>query len=305
MARAVELLVPAISRLASVGVPDPARDARRLLAHAIGIPLGRLTLALPVEIPPEKAAAFQALIGRRERREPVSHLVGFRSFYGREFIVTPDVLDPRPETETLVEVALAEPFSDVLDLGVGSGCILLTLLAERPDARGTGVDISTAAVDVARRNAARFGLRGRAEVHQGSWYDGVPPAILSVPPPGVHSSSGEVMGQPTFDLIVSNPPYVALSELASLSPEVRLWEPRQALTDGGDGLDAYRAIVEGLHLALKPGGRLAVEIGPDQAHQVVDLMRMAGLRLISVVQDMDGRDRVVTGRAGTNHRREF
>lgn len=305
MARAVDLLVPATSRLSAVGVPDAARDARRLLAHALGIRADRLTLSLPEELSPEQEEAFRLLVARRERREPVSHLVGLRMFYGREFIVTKDVLDPRPETETLIEVALAEPFHDVLDLGTGSGCILLTLLAERPDARGTGVDVSAAAVEIARKNAAKFGLRGRAEVHYGSWYDGVPPAVLQAPPPGVHSSTDEVMGQPVFDLIVSNPPYIALSELADLSPEVRNWEPRQALTDGADGLDAYRAIVEGLHNALKPGGRLAVEIGPGQAHDVVDLMRMAGLRLISVVQDMDGRDRVVTGRAGTDRRMDY
>ena len=131
MARAVDLLIPAISRLAAAGVPDAARDARRLLAHATGVGPDRLALILPEEIDTAKADAFEALIGRRVRREPVSHIVGVRAFYGREFLVTPDVLDPRPETETLIEVALAEPFTDVLDLGTGSGCILLTLLAER------------------------------------------------------------------------------------------------------------------------------------------------------------------------------
>lgn len=301
MARAVDLLVPAVSRLAAVGVPDAARDARRLLAHAIGVGPGRLTMALPEEVAPEMEEAFEALITRRARREPVSHLTGFRNFYGRDFIVTPDVLDPRPETETLVEVALAEPFEDVLDLGTGSGCILLTLLAERPDARGMGVEVSPAALEIARRNAGRFGLRGRAEMHYGSWYDGVPPVQVA----SANGGLGDVMAQPTFDLIVSNPPYISLNEIRELQPEVRLWEPRLALTDGGDGLDAYRAIVEGLHGALKPKGRLAVEIGPDQAHAVVDLFRMAGLRLISVVQDLDGRDRVVTGRAGERPRMDF
>lgn len=297
MVRAVELLVPATSRLAAAGVPDAARDARRLLAHAMGVRPDRLTLSLPEEVAEEQQAAFLHLIGRRERREPVSHLVGKRFFYGREFIVTRDVLDPRPETETLIEVALAEPFETVLDLGTGTGCILLTLLAERPDAQGIGVDISEAAVEIARRNAARYGLRGRASIHLGSWYDAIPIQDLSNRRGVGQGTSDEVLGQPTFDLIVSNPPYVPLHEIAELSPEVRNWEPRQALTDGGDGLDAYRAIIEGLHRVLRPGGRLAVEIGPGQVHDVVDFMRMAGLRLISVVQDMDGRDRVVLGRA--------
>ncbi len=302
MARAVDLLVPAISRLAAAGIPDAARDARRLLAHATGVGPDRLTLILPEEVEPDHAAAYEALIKRRVKREPVSHLVGFRHFYGREFIVTSEVLDPRPETETLIEVALTEPFADVLDLGSGSGCILLTLLAERPDARGIGTDIAPAAVQVAQKNAARFGLRGRAEFHYGSWYDGVPPArVNDNGQPGLE----EVIDTQTFDLIVSNPPYIALNEIPYLSPEVRLWEPRLALTDGGDGLDAYRAIVEGVHAALRPGGRLVVEIGPTQAYEVMDLFRMAGLRGITVVQDLDGRDRVVAGRADPRPRGEF
>ena len=299
MARAVDLLVPAISRLVAAGVPDAARDARRLLGHATGVGIDRLTLILPEEVDPDKEAAFEALIARRVRREPVSHLTGFRAFYGRDFIVTSEVLDPRPETETLLEVALAEPFSDLLDLGTGSGCILLSLLAERPNASGIGTDISSAAVQIAQKNAARFGLRGRAEVHYGSWYDAIPPKVVSDPAQGGFASA-EIVEEQTFDLIVSNPPYVALSEISELAPEVRRWEPRQALTDGGDGLDAYRAIAEGLHERLRPGGRLVVEIGPTQAYDVMDLFRMAGLRGITVVQDLDGRDRVVAGRADSN-----
>lgn len=294
MARAVDLLVPAIGRLAAAGVPDPARDARRLLAFATGIGNDRLTLILPEELSPEAAEAFEKLIQRRVRREPVSHIVGVRAFYGREFLVTKEVLDPRPETEMLVEVALAEPFNDVLDLGTGSGAILLTLLAERPSARGVGTDISSAAVTLAQKNAARFGLRSRAEMHRGNWFDAVPPANYAE---GGQPGLDNFLDVRTFDLIVSNPPYIALNEISSLAPEVRLFEPRQALTDGGDGLEAYRAIIDGLKPVLRPGGRIVVEIGPSQADAVVDLFRSAGLRAVTVLQDLDGRDRVVAGRA--------
>ena len=303
MARAVDLLIPAIARLASAGVRDASRDARRLLGHATGVGMDRLTLVLPEEMDPEMADVFEELITRRANREPVSHLIGLRAFYGREFIVSNEVLDPRPETETLIEVALAQPFEDCLDLGTGSGCILLSLLADRPGARGVGVDISPAATKTAKRNAARFGLRGRAEFHTASWYDGVPPKSDKGSKRG--AGTDQVFDLQTFDLIVSNPPYIALNEIEALEPEVRLFEPRQALTDGGDGLDAYRAIVEGVHDFLRPNGRLIVEIGPTQAYDVVDLFRMAGLRQVAVVQDLDARDRVVVGRADSRPRDVF
>lgn len=262
--------------LASAGVPEPAVDARRLLAHALGVAPERLTLLLPEPMPLAAGAAYDAALTRRTARQPVAQITGERLFWGRAFRVTPDTLDPRPETETLVAAALEAPFRRVLDLGTGTGAILLTLLAERPGTDGVGIDLSAAALEVARQNAARLGLAAR--FRQADWFAGLE-------------------GEGPFDLIVSNPPYLAAAEMAGLAPEVRLWEPASALTDGGDGLGAYRAITAGARAHLAPAGRLLVEIGPTQGAAVAALFREAGLGPVELRRDLDGRDRVVIGRA--------
>jgi len=269
------LLMAATRLLAAAGVPDAARDARRLLSHAVGVDAGRLTLVLPDPVPDAARARFDALVTRRATREPVSHLLGQRQFYGRSFAVTADVLDPRPETEVLIEVALAEPFGHVLDLGTGSGCILLTLLAEVHDARGVGVDLSPAAIEIARNNARALGLSDRGRIVLSDW-------------------TTEVEG--VFDLIVANPPYIARDEMALLAPEVRDWEPHAALTDGADGLSAYRAIFAAAGPYLAETGRIAVEIGPTQAAAVSAIARRWGLDRVAVIPDLDGRNRVVLAR---------
>ncbi len=267
-----QALVAATRALAAAGIPDPGRDARRLFSHALGIEPGRLTLVLPDPLDATALASFDALIARRAMREPVSHLTGTRAFYGRDFIVNGAVLDPRPETETLIEAALSLPFKRVLDLGTGSGCILLTLLAETPGSTGLGIDISAAACAVAAQNASALGLDQRAQFQLGNWHAG---------PLG------------DYDLIVANPPYIALSEMARLSPEVRDWEPRAALTDEGDGLGAYRAILNGITQHMTEGARLIMEIGPSQAEEVSVLVLTAGFAQVDVIQDLDGRDRIV------------
>lgn len=268
-------LVQAVRALRAAEVPDAAGDARRLLAHAAGIAPDRLTLHLPEPAQAPVLARFDALVQRRAAREPVSHLVGGRLFWGRWFTVTPAVLDPRPETEVLVAEALRAPFARVLDLGTGSGAIVLSLLAERPEAEGVAVDLSAAALEVARANAQAQDLSARCAFQLGSWFAPV---------------------QGRFDLIVSNPPYIAAGEMAALSPEVRLHEPHMALTPGGDGLDAYRAIAAGVGAHLAPGGRLLLEIGPSQGAAVLRLMQAAGLRA-RLIPDFDGRDRVVAATA--------
>ncbi|TGD45250.1 peptide chain release factor N(5)-glutamine methyltransferase [Pseudotabrizicola sediminis] len=269
-------LVQAVRDLRAAGVPDAAGDARVLLAHAAGIAPDRLTLHLPEEASEAALSSFATLTRRRAVREPVSHLTGGRLFWGRRFIVTPDVLDPRPETETLVIEALRAPFARVLDLGTGSGAIVLSLLADRDAAVGLGVDLSTAALDVAGRNAQALGLGDRCRFAQGSWF-------------------APVDGR--FDLIVSNPPYIAEAEMADLSPEVRLYEPHLALTPGGDGLDAYRVIAAGVGAHLAAKGRLLLEIGPSQGAAVAQMLQAAGLHHVRVLPDLDGRDRVVSGQA--------
>lgn len=272
---AAQAMVAATARLRAAGVADPARDARLLLAHAARIEASRVTLIAPDELPAEIAERYEQLISLRAIRVPVSHLLGEREFYGRRFRVSRDVLDPRPETETLIEAALSEPFDRVLDLGVGSGCILVTLLAERPSATGLGVDLSEAACLQASANAVTHRVQSRAEILRSDWFEAVE-------------------GQ--FDLIVSNPPYIALDEMEDLSAEVREHEPRLALTDEADGLGAYRRIAAGAPDFLMPRGRIIVEIGPTQAREVSALFDAAGLSDIRVVQDLDGRDRVVTAR---------
>lgn len=266
------LLGRAASRLRGAGIDNAMGDARALLSHAAGIAPDRLTLHLNDPADDGLQRRFEDLLTRRLAREPVSHLVGGRLFWGRRFAVTPDVLDPRPETEVLVAEALSAPFQRVLDLGTGSGCILLTLLAERPRATGLGVDLSPLALKVAALNATSLGLADRVDWAAGSWFS---------PVSGV------------FDLIVSNPPYIAADEMAGLAPEVRLHEPGMALTDGADGLSAYRAILSGAGAHLAEGGRILLEIGPTQAAAVSSLARDAGFQSLRVLPDLDGRDRVV------------
>lgn len=269
------LLAQAVARLRQAGVADPARDARLLLAHALELPADRLTLHLDDTPDASRRAAFAAAIEARAARQPVSQIIGGRWFWGRWFRVTRDVLDPRPETETLIAAALEAPFTRVLDLGTGSGAILLTLLSEAPQAAGLGVDLSEAALAVARQNAEGLGLQARARLCPSDWFSAV---------------GGR------FDLIVSNPPYIGADEMPGLAPETRDWEPHLALTPGGDGLDAYRRIAAGLRAHLAPGGRVLLEIGPRQADAVSALLRAAGLEQIAIRQDLDGRARVVTAR---------
>ncbi|GLP86693.1 peptide chain release factor N(5)-glutamine methyltransferase [Tritonibacter mobilis] len=272
---AAQAMVAATARLRAAGVDDPARDARVLLAHAARIEAARVTLIAPEELSHEVAERYDQLISLRAIRVPVSHLIGERDFYGRRFKVSAEVLDPRPETETLIESALSEPFERVLDLGVGSGCILVTLLAEQQGALGLGVDLSEAACLQASANAVLHRVEARADIRQSDWFSAV-------------------KGQ--FDLIVSNPPYIALNEMDDLSEEVREHEPQMALTDGADGLSAYRLICAGLGCHLAQGGRVLVEIGPTQGAAVAEMMRAAGLVEVTVLPDLDSRDRVVLGR---------
>lgn len=267
-------LAAAVARLRDAGVADPPRDARRLMAHALGLAPDRLSIDMPAELTGATAATFEAAIARRAAREPVSHILGHRLFWGRSFEVTPDVLDPRPETEILVAEALRHPFDRVLDLGTGSGCILLSLLADRPSARGMGVDLGQGALAVAARNRDRLGLSDRADLRLSDWYDAV---------------------EGRFDLIVSNPPYIGADEMAGLAPELA-HEPVMALSPGEDGLAAYRVIAAGAAAHLVPGGRLLVETGWRQGAAVREIFRETGLEDVALTRDFEGRERVVSAR---------
>jgi release factor glutamine methyltransferase len=267
------LLATAATRLRAAGVEDAGRDARRLMAAALDIDPGRLAL---IDDAPQGGAlaAFETYVAAREARRPVAQIVGRRAFWGRDFEVTQAVLDPRPETETLVARALnGPPPGRLLDLGVGSGAILVSLLAAWPEAKGLGVDASEAALAVAVRNAARHGVGGRACFLLSNWFERV---------------------EGRFDLIVSNPPYIPRSEIAQLAREVREWEPHDALTSGPSGLEAYTRIAAGLDGALAPQGRALLEFGAGQGAAVAAIFRSAGFSRVALHHDLDGRERVIS-----------
>jgi len=267
-------LVAAVQSLKAAGVDDPARDARRLLCHALDIDSSRLTLALGEEMTKDAKKLFGDLITRRITREPVSQILGYRDFYGQRFEVTRDVLDPRPETETLVETVLGLDFQTILDIGTGSGCILLSLLATRVGSTGMGVDVSQSALTVAKRNAQALGLFERVEFAHSNWFEAV---------------------EGLFDVIVSNPPYIDEKEWETLEPEPKDWEPKFALTPGVDGLAPYRVIAAVAPRHLTKDGWLAVEIGWRQGDAVKDIFEDSGFSDVRVIQDLGGRDRVVAG----------
>jgi release factor glutamine methyltransferase len=271
-----EMMREAAQRLGAAGVEHPLRDVRLLLAHAMGIEPVEVILRETDHVDPVTLTAFEAAVQRRLRHEPVSRIRGWREFYGRRFVVTPDVLDPRPETELLVEQALARlpEGGRVLDLGAGSGCILVSVLAERSDATGVGVDVSPAALGVARRNADALGVGARAAWVQGSWES----------------------GEGVFDLVLSNPPYIPAADMAGLALDVVNHDPHLALTPGPDGLAAYRAIVSHHANRIAPGGWIGVECGIGQAEDVLALMAGAGLTELAAYDDLAGIPRAAFGR---------
>jgi len=261
------------TQLSPVIKDGAATDTRILLAYAMDINRGLLGARLQDAVTPEQVIRFKATIAQRMQHQPVAQIIGVREFWGRDFAVTPDVLDPRPDTETLIEeVFKSGTAANILDLGTGSGCILLTLLAEWSDARGVGVDQSEKALLVAQDNCRSLGLTERATLKQSDWFS-------------------DVTGK--FDLIVSNPPYITADAMLTIAPDVRDWEPRMALTPGGDGLDAYREIARRAGQYLTPNGRIFVEIGWDQAQSVLDIFAETGFSDGFCVQDLTGKDRVI------------
>lgn len=261
----------AAARLAQAGIDDPERDTRRLLRWATGLTAAALSAAMAEAMRGEEPARFEQAVARRAAREPLSHITGEREFWGRSFAIGPEALDPRPDTETLVAWALEGPApARIVDLGVGSGCILLTLLAEWPQATGLGVDASKAALALARRNADRVGVADRAALRRGDWLCGV---------------DGPV------DLVAANPPYLDAAEMTALQPELR-FEPALALDGGVDGLAPYRAILRDLPRVLAPDGAAYFEIAAARAEQTAALIAEAGLRP-TLRHDLAGRPRVL------------
>jgi release factor glutamine methyltransferase len=265
----VNPLADAARQLAQVS-DTPLLDAELLLAHALGIAREQLLLKPPADIP----AAFEKLLARRLAGEPIAYIIGTRAFWTIELEVTPDVLIPRPDSETLIDAAVEhfrgrEGPKRVLDLGTGSGALLLAALDQWRHATGIGIDNSEAALAIAQRNATRLGMSARAEFLLGNWADGI---------------------AERFDLVLCNPPYVATS--APLGPGVAEHEPHAALFAGDDGLDAWRALGPQLPRLLEPGGLAAVEIGYDQAVSAAALLAFRGLSA-SLARDLAGRPRAL------------
>jgi release factor glutamine methyltransferase len=275
-------LAAAASLLREAGIGSPELDARLLLCRAACVSQEVLVADPARPLSADAQAQYGAWIGRRLAGEPVSRILGSREFYGRSFLVDPHTLDPRPDTETLVDAALAiarqggghDRSVRLLDLGTGSGCLLITLLAELPRASGLGTDLSLSALSLARTNARRLGVHDRVDFVAGDWLE-------------------PVSGQ--FDLIVANPPYVATGEIDGLAREVAMHDPRLALDGGPDGLYAYRRIAQGAAARLAPGGAILLETGPSQAEDVLALLGGAGLQTpaeCSLWHDLAGRARV-------------
>jgi release factor glutamine methyltransferase len=271
----------ATHRLAEAGIDTARLDARVLSAYVLGVDPSAVFSHPETSLSDEQLRCLDALIARREAREPVAHLIGEREFWSLALKVTRDTLVPRPETETLVEVVLDRipernrPLR-ILDLGTGSGCVLLALLSELSEATGIGIDASEAALAVASDNARRLGLDGRAEFSFGHWGDGL---------------NRDHAG--AFHFIVSNPPYIATGTIGGLMPEVARFDPRIALDGGADGLESCREMVPGIPSLLAADGVLAVEIGDGQDRAVSDLFSNNGLQVIEVKEDLSGIGRCV------------
>ena len=263
----------AARQLSIAGIDSSQLDARVLMSSVLKVAPYQASLIADKCLTKAQLEEFSKVIQRRLRRVPVSHILGYRDFFEHRFIVTPDVLDPRPETELLVVEALKESFQNVLDLGTGSGCILLSLLAKKINVQGVGIDISAAAISIARRNAKNLYLESRVNLNVSDWFSNV--------------------GKQKFDLIVSNPPYVHPNQLELLSPEV-LHEPMLALTDNEDGLNAFKEIATNAQKFMVAGGRLIFEIGFDQGPAVADILSISGFQDIRVLPDLNGSDRIVS-----------
>ena len=262
-----------------MGVDSPTIDARLLLEAAAPVSRADILADPHRVLDADAESRLEAFVTRREGREPVSQIIGRKGFWTLMLSVSSGVLTPRPETETILDVVLPafppERAFSVLDLGVGSGAILLSILAERPKAKGLGVDVSEEALAVARDNAAQLGLGRRAALLRTDWTAGLADAA--------------------FDLVVSNPPYIPTADIETLAPEVRDHEPRLALDGGADGLDAYRRLAPEILRVLRPHGMFAVEIGPGQAEAVKRLFQDAGADALAVHNDLAVRPRVVAG----------
>ncbi|MHB0950546.1 MAG: peptide chain release factor N(5)-glutamine methyltransferase [Allorhizobium sp.] len=274
------LTAQAKRRFAEAGLSTPSTDARILISGLLGLSLSQVIVRGSDTVPPKECVQIHEAIERRVRREPVYRILGHREFYGLDLQLSPATLEPRPDTEILVDhllphlkrIVAENGRARILDLGTGTGAIALALLKECPQAVAVGSDISKDALSIARRNADLNGVADQFETVQSAWFESV---------------------NGLFDIIVSNPPYIPTAAVADLEPEVRNYDPAAALDGGEDGLDAYRAIAEKVGDFVRPGGIVAVEIGHDQKDAVSYLFEKAGFLLAEAFRDYGGNDRVL------------
>jgi len=271
-----ELLIASQAKLRECGISDPIRDARLLLADCLELRGQNLNLLNDSYISEIKISKFRRMVKERCKRKPVSKILGYRSFWGRDFEINENVLDPRGDTETLIELILDCKFENMLELGTGSGAIAITVLAERPEVTCVATDISEYALKTASTNSKRHGVESRLKLLHSNWFEKI---------------SG------SFDVIVSNPPYISSEEYAQLSAEVVKYDPKISLTLGGDGLEAYREILSQALEKLSKNGHIFLEIGYTQANAVGHLFREAGFQQIKVHKDLGSRDRVISAKA--------
>lgn len=275
-----DALAEGAAQLHAAGIESARLDARVLLATAVHVSPDQIFTA--EELGPEQRGKYRELVARRRAREPLAYITGAKEFWSLSFAVGPGVLIPRPETETLMETALHR-FSEgrpltTLDIGTGSGCLLIAFLTERPSATGVGVDTSEAALPWAERNARAHGVSERFRLEKAAW---------------------EPAGTEPFDVILANPPYLTAAEFEAAEPEIREWEPRSALVAGHDGLDAIRSLAPVLRCRLAPWGQAFVEVGAGQEPAAMEILGRSGLDVLEIIPDLSGIPRcLVIGHAG-------
>ena len=270
-----EVLADTTIKLSRSGIEGAARDARMLIAFVLEIPISELSLKVDELVSDQIISELEKLIHRRIDREPISKILGRREFWGRTFSINENVLDPRGDTETLIDFLIEKPVKSVLELGTGSGAIAITLACEWKEVHVTAVDISEDALLLAKLNAEKFNVQNKINFLKSDWYDSV---------------------KGLFDLIISNPPYIGLAEQDELPAEVVKYDPEIALFAGRDGLDAYKKIIPNLPKFLKPDGFVALETGASQGVQVKNMMNAVGFIDAKIVKDLSGKDRLVVAK---------
>ena len=270
-----EVLADTTIKLSRSGIEGAARDARILSAFALEIPISELSLKTNEQVSEKIIFKLEKLITRRIDREPISKILGRREFWGRSFFINENVLDPRGDTETLIDFVIEKPVKSVLDLGTGSGVIAVTLACEWKEVHVTAVDISEEALSLAKINAEKFNVQNKIDFLKSNWFEAV---------------------KGSFDLIISNPPYIGLIEKDEISTEVIKYDPEIALFSGRDGLDAYKKIIPNLAKFLNPDGFVVLEIGASQSNQVKNMMNVVGFIETQVVRDLSGKDRLVAAK---------